>query len=870
MQLSRKIRSLAANVTILLIGVCASLGFYFITDTVIDVKIQEQQKEREITALTLVQDEMRAFEEELGELVSVLQFFTLKELSQKDKKVLKSDKLSSLFWIESNGLENGGMARIRPILNRFETSDFKTHIHKDNINIFKSFYKNARNQNAFHYVNIPRVYTTYYEKNWLYNDSSIVLAAPLTLDGGSNGLVVAVSSMKKIFKNVAMLDALDIQKISVSEGAAQKELFEAERIVAGDRYDLLQKLSGLENKKSYATYANFSNVFKISLEQEPLYTMILLDIIPEITLIFSFLLTIIYTIMRQININRAYEMKKLNVGLAEKNVALRHEIKKREKMNLVIRQSEQENKAIINGINEIIVELDEACNICFVNDAWRRVSGHELADTVGNDLFSYFSGNDIDRKTDKIKAMLEGHGKAFSAKYRLKTKEGFDKPVELSISMVRQDKNLNTRIVGTITDLDEKEKAALAIEKAEEDYKRIWKNAANGIYELSLEGYLLSANPAMAKILGYETTQSLIGQVGIMTQSVYVTPQEKDEKIKAVLQGEPQKFEIEARRKDGQKIWLSESIQPVMNDTGKIVQIEGSIDDITERKQANIDLMKAKAESDMANRAKSDFLANMSHELRTPLNSIMGFAEVIRDQVMGEIKEPVYIEYADEIHKSGKGLLSIITQILDVSKIESGDRELNESLVKFEKVSSETIQMFSEKIRGKQIQVTNNIAPNACDLIAEERSVRQMLYNLLSNAVKFTPIKGKIALDLEIDSQNVAVKVSDNGQGLTQKEVERALKPFDLLDGEHSREKYGAGLGLTLVKLLMDMHGGRIDIQSEKNVGTTVSLVFPIERLRKSKKKTADQSSDDKKSQNDMPNIEGADVFDTSSSKSIH
>ena len=121
MQLSRKIRSLAANVTILLIGVCASLGFYFITDTVIDVKIQEQQKEREITALTLVQDEMRAFEEELGELVSVLQFFTLKELSQKDKKVLKSDKLSSLFWIESNGLENGGMARIRPILNRFRT-----------------------------------------------------------------------------------------------------------------------------------------------------------------------------------------------------------------------------------------------------------------------------------------------------------------------------------------------------------------------------------------------------------------------------------------------------------------------------------------------------------------------------------------------------------------------------------------------------------------------------------------------------------------------------------------------------------------------------------------------------------------------------
>ena len=202
MQLSRKIRSLAANVTILLIGVCASLGFYFITDTVIDVKIQEQQKEREITALTLVQDEMRAFEEELGELVSVLQFFTLKELSQKDKKVLKSDKLSSLFWIESNGLENGGMARIRPILNRFETSDFKTHIHKDNINIFKSFYKNARNQNAFHYVNIPRVYTTYDEKNWLYNDSSIVLAAPLTLDGGSKGLVVAVSSMKKIFKNV--------------------------------------------------------------------------------------------------------------------------------------------------------------------------------------------------------------------------------------------------------------------------------------------------------------------------------------------------------------------------------------------------------------------------------------------------------------------------------------------------------------------------------------------------------------------------------------------------------------------------------------------------------------------------------------------
>ena len=206
---------------------------------------------------------------------------------------------------------------------------------------------------------------------------------------------------------------------------------------------------------------------------------------------------------------------------------------------------------------------------------------------------------------------------------------------------------------------------------------------------------------------------------------------------------------------------------------------------------------------------------------------------------------------------------------MDVSKIESGDRELNESLVKLAKLSDDSLQLFTEKIREKQIEVTNNIDDSVEDLIAEDRSVKQMLYNLLSNAVKFTSNKGKIILGTSIDENgDLRLFVEDNGEGLTPEQVERALKPFDLLDGDHSRETYGAGLGLTLVKLLMDMHGGRIDMQSEKNVGTTVSLIFPKERIR-SRKKESKEEQTTKPLDVEISNIEGADVFDTGSN-SVH
>ncbi|MEK7801255.1 MAG: histidine kinase dimerization/phospho-acceptor domain-containing protein, partial [Pseudomonadota bacterium] len=196
--------------------------------------------------------------------------------------------------------------------------------------------------------------------------------------------------------------------------------------------------------------------------------------------------------------------------------------------------------------------------------------------------------------------------------------------------------------------------------------------------------------------------------------------------------------------KNRQKIWVQETIRNVCDEHGNAVYFEGSVDDITKRKDAEAQLQEAKRESDVANRAKSEFLANMSHELRTPLNSIIGFSEIIRNQVFGPIEPNSYWEYARDIHESGRHLLSIINQILDISKIDAGDRELKESLVDMKKLVKTVVDMNITKIKEAGLNMLDIDYEPMPKLVGEDVAIRQVLTNILSNAIKFTPEGGRI------------------------------------------------------------------------------------------------------------------------------
>jgi signal transduction histidine kinase len=268
-----------------------------------------------------------------------------------------------------------------------------------------------------------------------------------------------------------------------------------------------------------------------------------------------------------------------------------------------------------------------------------------------------------------------------------------------------------------------------------------------------------------------------------------------------------------------------------------------------------------KEAAEEANRAKSEFLANMSHELRTPLNHIIGFTELILDRNFGDLNE-VQEEYLTDVHSSSKHLLSLINDILDLSKVESGKLELEHSVVELKSLLERSLVMVKEKAIKHGILVLTNMDGIPEFIKADERKLKQIIYNLLSNAMKFTPDRGKVTLsartvdcivragqrrgdseylqvieDLVKDAEVadidykkcVEVSVSDSGIGISPEDQRRIFKPFEQVDGSASRKYQGTGLGLSLTKSLVELHGGKIWVESEGvGKGSTFFFVIPI------------------------------------------
>jgi signal transduction histidine kinase len=234
-----------------------------------------------------------------------------------------------------------------------------------------------------------------------------------------------------------------------------------------------------------------------------------------------------------------------------------------------------------------------------------------------------------------------------------------------------------------------------------------------------------------------------------------------------------------------------------------------------------------------ANRAKSQFLANMSHELRTPLNAIMGFSEIMKDQHLGPVNNPRYLSYSKDIHASGRYLLGIINDILDLSKIEAGKMSL-ESAEEFDLLPTvEAALAMIDGLAAKfDVGVVNALAPCDARLLAVERMVRQILINLIGNAIKFTPAGGTVTLTgRRLDNGGYELTVADSGVGMTEEEVAQALMPFGQIANMMSAKHTGTGLGLPLAKAMMELHGGTLTIASMPQLGSRVTLGFPAARI---------------------------------------
>lgn len=236
--------------------------------------------------------------------------------------------------------------------------------------------------------------------------------------------------------------------------------------------------------------------------------------------------------------------------------------------------------------------------------------------------------------------------------------------------------------------------------------------------------------------------------------------------------------------------------------------------------------------ADAANRAKSQFLANMSHELRTPLNAIIGFSEVMGEEMFGPIGTETYRGYITDIHGSAKHLLEIISEILDMSRIEAGQYQIEEEEIALRPLVEDTVAMVAPLLRNANLQLDLARVDPLLRLRADRRVLKQVLLNLLSNSIKFTPADGRIAVCTVLQSDGgVGLQVADTGEGIPADRLARLFEPFQQGDAVRARRQGGAGLGLWISRGLVRAHGGELHLESQPGRGTTAHIALPAERV---------------------------------------
>lgn len=376
-----------------------------------------------------------------------------------------------------------------------------------------------------------------------------------------------------------------------------------------------------------------------------------------------------------------------------------------------------------------------------------------------------------------------------------------------------------------------REQLITALNDCQDQYRAIFENINIGIFHLAFDGTWSHANPTAAALLGYRDVGDLLTAQPDKNGQLFVDPDQREICLYQISRHSHFTNEIELYTKGGAIIWVSLSGRKTTDPDGKPA-FECTMYDITERRLAELAMMRAKDEADFANRSKSEFLANMSHELRTPLNAIIGFAEIIKDQLFGQVGIPQYVEYAKDIYDSGQLLLSLINDILDMSKIEAGKRLLHDVTLNIEVIVQSVVRLVAARAKEGRVKLNIHIPRDLPALRGEEKAMKQILTNLLTNAVKFTPEGGSVTLSAMINADGrMAINVIDSGIGIAPQDIAVALAPFGQIESALSRKHQGTGLGLPLTKALVELHGGTLDLISELGNGTTVSLSFPAERV---------------------------------------
>lgn len=487
-----------------------------------------------------------------------------------------------------------------------------------------------------------------------------------------------------------------------------------------------------------------------------------------------------------------------------------------------LRESEERYRRLVE-FSPYGIAIHCECKFVYVNLAATKIFGATYPDEIiGKPIMDFIHPDYHEIVKDRIRSEEEGKIAPLIEEKFLRS-DGSTVDVEIvSIPFIYEGKKA---MYGVFLDITERKQALEALHESETRYRDLVENARDIIFTISPDGILTSLNTAFETITGWQRGEWL-GKTFlpiVHPDDLSLTKSICQHIINGVT---PPSFELRILQKSGNYV-LIEFILALQMHKGEVKSILGIARDVTDRKK--IEEMRLENERLLiASKAKSDFFATLSHELRTPLTSIIGFSELLKDRnIAGELNEKQKY-FVDKILANSNHLLTLIDELLDLSKIEAGKIELFIEKFAVPAVMGEAIALIKEIAVKCNIIIKQDIEP--LDIEADKKRFKQILLNLLSNAVKFSKKEGGTVTIVAKKSGNMAqISVSDTGIGIKKEDIGRLFRVFEQLDSGITRKYGGTGLGLAISKRLVELHGGRIEIESNFDKGSTFTFLIPLE-----------------------------------------
>jgi PAS domain S-box-containing protein len=500
---------------------------------------------------------------------------------------------------------------------------------------------------------------------------------------------------------------------------------------------------------------------------------------------------------------------------------------------------------VASWTDNAVVLTDPEGRIEWINEGFTRLTEYELEEVVGRRPGDFLQGPDTNPQTVAYMRDQLAREEGFNVELINYTKSGRRYWVQMEIQPIRDEEGQLVRFMGIESDITERWLAEETLRNISTLQRAILNSANYTIIATDTEGMILTFNAAAEETLGYrrgevvgKRTPEFIHDAEEIALRARELSAELGREVAPgfeVLAAKARLRELDERewtfvRKDGSRFPVLLSVTALRDDQERITGFLGIGSDITERKRAEEAVLRARDEAEDASRAKSQFLANMSHELRTPLNAIIGYSEMLQEEAEDQGLEG-YIIDLERIHGAGKHLLSLINDILDLSKIEAGRMDLHIEEFAVRELLDEVAATAKPLIEENKNILKAEIAEGVAEMVADQMKVRQILFNLVSNAAKFTQ-EGRIEVRVSSESAEgnnwLRFEVEDNGIGMTPEQVEGLFQAFRQADPSTTRKYGGTGLGLAITRRFCELMGGEVGVESRPGEGSTFFIRLPV------------------------------------------